>query len=167
MPDSLNTPTNTSFASEITAIAVSRNPLAILFGLARLRALIEDFADDLLSSIEKSYYTESASKFSELIALYAKNDFYRITAASGSGGEEFGTHKKLLDTYFEESYYQDVDFYFFVLSEHPEIKILFERLLSMYQGKPQTRIDSHTSDLIDSNRFFEVLIPELAILAEY
>jgi hypothetical protein len=82
---SINPTTSTSIAAELSSIVLSRNPLSILFGIARIRELIEDFADDLLSSIEKSYYTESATRFIELIELYEKNQFYTITAAAAQG----------------------------------------------------------------------------------
>jgi hypothetical protein len=73
---------STSITTELSSIVLSRNPLSILFGLARIRELVEDFADDLLSGIEKSYYLESASKFIELIELYEKNQFYVVTNAA-------------------------------------------------------------------------------------
>ena len=37
-----------------------------------------------------------------------------------------------LDRYFEESYWQDVDFYFFVLLKHPEIQAKISILHTIY-----------------------------------
>ena len=128
MLETSSSPIRTSLPAEIASIALSRNPLAILFGVARIRELIEDFADNLLSSIEYSYYSESSEKFIALIDLYARNDFYRIVAVSEQGNGDFEIHKKLLDRYFEKSYYRDVDFYFFVLDKHPVIRAQFEGL---------------------------------------
>ena len=132
---SLNPITSTSIAAELSSIVLSRNPLSILFGIARIRELIEDFADDLLSSIEKSYYTESATGFIELIELYEKNQFYTITAAATQGSGELATHQQLLDAYFEESYYRDVDFYFFVLDQDPALHTFFSSLALICTGE--------------------------------
>ena len=44
----------------------------------------------------------------------------------------FAIQKQHLDSYFEESYWQDVDFYFFVLEKHPEIHSKIELLLFLF-----------------------------------
>ncbi len=129
-------PTTRSFASELESVILSKNPLSVLFGLARLRELFEDLADDLLSGIEKAYYEESAGEFTSLIETYEKNGFYKVIYAfyQDHSAGIFEAQRARLDDYFEESYWRDVDFYFFVLDKHPELHAKFEILRTFFDS---------------------------------
>jgi hypothetical protein len=183
-----NVPTSQDISNEIQSVILTKNPVALFFGLSKLRVLFEDLADNLLSSIEKTYYQESTSSFIDLIKEYERQGFYKIMSAYYYDIGYFRLQKQQLDKYFEESYWQDVDFYFFVLIKHTEFRskvallhaVYLEGLESTYMGKgPEDRMlmleamakkmELRTSDISKTPAFaafFNTLIPEISRLRE-
>lgn len=128
-----NVPSSQDISNEIQSVILTKNPVALFFGLSKLRVLFEDLADNLLSNIEKTYYQESTSTFIDLIKEYERQGFYKIMSAYYYDIGYFRLQKEQLDQYFEESYWQDVDFYFFVLIKHPEIHSKVALLHTVYE----------------------------------
>ncbi len=189
-PDTKNTQEKRSFADQLESIILSKNPVSILFGLARLREQFEDLADDLLSGIEKTYYEESFGQFGEVIALYEKHGFYKVMHAyhQNRGIRIFQDQKSKLDSYFEESYWKDPDFYFFVLERHPDIRLQFEAIRLVFQNQkylqeclnlPASQKREFLQRLLEESgekgilgktqevqRFFDVLLPKIPLLCQ-
>lgn len=113
---------------EIEALATSKNPLSVLFSIAKIRETVLELGDSLINSIETSYYDDTAKKFVEVTDKYREAGFYRITYAHYLDSGKFAEQKAYLDTYFEESYYRDPDFFFFVIDKHPLFHAQFECL---------------------------------------
>ncbi len=125
-------PSAQDISNEIQSVILTKNPVALFFWLSKLRSLFEDLADNLLSNIEKTYYQESTSTFIDLIREYEQQGFNKIMNAYYYDIWHYKVQKLQLDRYFEESYWQDVDFYFFVLLKHPEIQAKISILHTIY-----------------------------------
>lgn len=125
-------PDANDISTQIQSVILTKNPIALFFGLSKLRVLFEDLADNLLSNIEKTYYEESTGTFVDLIKEYERQGFYKIMTAYYYDIGYFAIQKQELDKYFEESYWRDVDFYFYVLMRHPEIKAKVSILHEIY-----------------------------------
>lgn len=123
-----------SISDEIQSVILTKNPISLFFGLSRLRTLFEDLADSLLSNIEKTYYIENTASFIDLIKEYEDLGFYDVIGAYQRGSDHYELQKRRLDAYFEQSYWRDVDFYFFVLDRHPEIHAKIELLLHICEN---------------------------------
>lgn len=115
---------------EIESLATSKNPLAVLFSIAKIRETVLELGDSLINSIETSYYDDTAKKFVEVTDKYREAGFYKIMYAHYLDSGKFAEQKAYLDRYFEESYYRDPDFFFFVLDKHPLFHTQFECLKS-------------------------------------
>lgn len=113
---------------EIESLATSKNPLAVLFSIAKIRETVLELGDSLINSIETSYYDDTAKKFVEVTDKYREAGFYKITYAHYLDSGKFAEQKAYLDRYFEESYYRDPDFFFFVLDKHQLFHTQFECL---------------------------------------
>lgn len=125
-------PDANDISTQIQSVILTKNPIALFFGLSKLRVLFEDLADNLLSNIEKTYYEESTGTFVDLIKEYERQGFYKIMTAYYYDIGYFAIQKQELDKYFEESYWRDVDFYFYVLMKHPEIQAKVSILHEIY-----------------------------------
>lgn len=176
-------PDANDISTQIQSVILTKNPIALFFGLSKLRVLFEDLADNLLSNIEKTYYEESTGTFVDLIKEYERQGFYKIMTAYYYDIGYFAIQKQELDKYFEESYWRDVDFYFYVLMKHPEIKTKVSILHDIYvndldeeylQADESEKIVILESLAIKNNlsigdysgmpaftAFFKALIPEL------
>ncbi len=113
---------------EIESLATSKNPLAVLFSIAKIRETVLELGDSLINSIETSYYDDTAKRFSEVTERYREAGFYKIIYAHYLDSGKFAEQKAYLDRYFEESYYLDPDFFFFVLDKHDFFHAQFECL---------------------------------------
>lgn len=111
---------------EIEALATSKNPLAVFFSIAKIRETVLELGDSLINSIESSYYDDTAKRFVDVTEKYRDAGFYKITYAYYLDSGKFAEQKAYLDQYFEESYYRDPDFFFFVLDKHPFFHAQFE-----------------------------------------
>lgn len=113
---------------EIESLATSKNPLAVLFSIAKIRETVLELGDSLVNSIETSYYDDTAKRFVEVTERYREAGFFKITYAHYLDSGKFTEQKAYLDRYFEESYYLDPDFFFFVLDKHVFFHAQFECL---------------------------------------
>ncbi|MDQ1343595.1 MAG: hypothetical protein QG650_314 [Patescibacteria group bacterium] len=111
---------------EIESLATSKNPIAVLFSIAKIRETVLELGDSLINSIELSYYDNTAKRFSEITDRYREAGFYKVTYAYYLDSGKFEEQKAYLDRYFEESYYRDPDLFFFVLDKHPLFHTAFE-----------------------------------------
>ncbi|MFB0965256.1 MAG: hypothetical protein QMC36_06290, partial [Patescibacteria group bacterium] len=118
----------TEILKEIESLATSKNPLAVLFSIAKIRETVLELGDSLINSIETSYYDDTAKRFVEVTDKYREAGFYKITYARYLDSGKFAEQKAYLDRYFEESYSRDPDFFFFVLDKHPLFHAQFECL---------------------------------------
>lgn len=122
---------------EIETLATSKNPVAVLFSIAKIRETVLELGDSLINSIETSYYDDTAKRFAEITEKYRETGFYKVTYAYYLDSGMFAEQKAYLDRYFEESYYRDPDFFFFVLDKHPYFHAQFE-CLKAFAADPET-----------------------------
>lgn len=157
-------PTPSPIMGEFEALVTSKNPLSVLFSIARLRELLESLADELLANIERSYSEDTAQKFRDLMEGYQKAGFYRLMYAYYSGTGKLSEQKAYLDRYFEESYWRDVDFYFFVLNKHPQYRAQFRIIQEMITS--EKLLDEYLALHDGAEReFFRCIIEELGLNA--
>ncbi len=179
----MDTPT---IQNQLETLVSSKNPIALLFSIAKARELVEEFADGLMNGIEKAYYENTSALFIELIEGYEKSGFFKIIYAFYEGSGQLPAQKAYLDRYFEESYWRDVDFYFYVLEKHPQYRMQFEILRYFYENRDAQQVflglttdegrgdylaalekdmDLHAVDFVRTPsciEFFKVLVVELA-----
>jgi hypothetical protein len=153
MSQDIKKPDSSSFSSEIEKIVTSRNPLSILFWLAKIRSAFEDIANDLLSWIEKTYYEEKAADFWKLVQLYEKNGFYQIIGNYYADRGVYKRQKNLLDSYFAESFWRDIDFFFYVIWKFSAFKQVFSVVHYLYEhpellGQYVSSDDTTTEDIL-------------------
>lgn len=125
--------TNT-LESQLESLVSSKNPISLLFSIAKARELVEEFADGLMSGVEKAYYENTSDLFVNLIEEYEKSGFFKIIYAYYEGSGYLTAQRDYLDKYFEESYWRDVDFYFYVLEKYPQYRYQFEVLRHFYEN---------------------------------
>lgn len=125
---------------DFETFAASKNPLSMLFSIAKIRENVLDFSDSLINSIETSNYDDTAKRFAEINEEYREAGFYKIIYAYYLHSGKFARQKAYLDQYFEESYYRDPDFFFFVLEKHRYYHALFE-CLKILTANPVVRSD--------------------------
>jgi hypothetical protein len=113
---------------EIEGLVTSKNPLAVLLSIAKIREMVLDLGDSLINLVESSYYDDTAAKFFDLTDRYREAGYYKIMYAYYLDTGRFNEQKAYLDRYFEESYYRDPDFFFFVLDKHPFFRLQFEAM---------------------------------------
>lgn len=123
---------------DFESFAASKNPISMLFSIAKIRENVLDFSDSLINSIESSNYDDTAKRFAEINEEYRDAGFYKIIYAYYLHSGKFAKQKAYLDQYFEESYYRDPDFFFFVLEKHRYYHALFECLKTL-TANPEAR----------------------------
>lgn len=150
-----------SISDEIQSVILTKNPISLFFGLSRLRTLFEDLADSLLSNIEKTYYLENTASFIDLIKEYEDRGFYEVIGAYQRGSDHYELQKRRLDVYFEQSYWRDVDFYFFVLDRHPEIHAKIEILLHICENRLESQYEAKKEE--DRGLFLEEIANHIGV----
>lgn len=144
---------------EIESLATSKNPLAVLFSIAKIRETVLELGDSLVNSIETSYYDDTAKRFSEVTERYREAGFYKIIYAHYLDSGKFVEQKAYLDRYFEESYYLDPDFFFFVLDKHDFFHAQFECLKAFVAESATAKAYSQLKTVEEKARFLSG-IPE-------
>lgn len=142
---------------EIESLATSKNPLAVLFSIAKIRETVLELGDSLINSIESSYYDDTAKRFSEITEAYRDAGFYKIIYAHYLDSGKFDEQKAYLDRYFEESYYRDPDFFFFALDKHPFFHVQFECLKAFVADPKNAAKYAKIADTAEKRSFLEKL----------
>lgn len=142
---------------EIESLATSKNPLAVLFSIAKIRETVLELGDSLINSIETSYYDDTAKKFVETTDKYREAGFYKIMYAHYLDSGKFAEQKAYLDRYFEESYYRDPDFFFFALDKHQLFHIQFECLKAFIADEKVGMKYSKLESVEEKAKFLEEL----------
>lgn len=66
---------------QLESLVSSKNPISLLFSIAKARELVEEFADGLMNGVEKAYYENTSDLFVNLVEEYEKSGFFKIIYA--------------------------------------------------------------------------------------
>ncbi len=154
-------PQSPEILKEIEGLVTSKNPLSVLLSVAKIREMVLELGDSLVNSIESSYYDDTAAKFFELTDRYRETGYYKVMYAYYMDTGRFARQKAYLDAYFEESWYRDPDFFFFILDKHPLFRIQFDAA-KWFASNPEAARKYGTLGSPDEKRAFLESVPNLA-----
>lgn len=140
---------NVSVIEKLSFISKTKNPLSIILALKDLREAFNNIWESLINTIDLNYSYSSKKDYLDIVSLYKKSWFFDIIYDFYFHDNRTETFRKSIDRYFEYSFYRDISFFYFTLSQDNSYKILFDAFYRVYNDK------TFKSKLYDCDTYYE------------
>lgn len=104
-------------STEIEKIVATRNPFSILFSLGRVAEILRQVDDELIDGIERTFTDSTQESYKKVLSAYKKDGFFTYLSSWAVGSGMVQQYRRELDRYFDDSFYFDLDFFFFCLRQ--------------------------------------------------
>lgn len=114
--------------NNISNLKSSKNPLNVFFILSDLKELFISIWENLLHSIELNYSQKSKKQYLDILNEYKEAWIFESIYNYYLHNEWISKFKNEIDSYFHESFFTDISFYYFTVSRNDKYKIIFDIL---------------------------------------
>lgn len=121
--------------SSISLLTSNKNPLSIIFLLADLKDVFISIAETFLNSVENNYSEKSKQQYFKIVSAYKQAGIFETIYNYYLQNDGISQFKHQIEAYFYFSFFHDISFFYFTLSQDKKYKTIFDILEIFFSNK--------------------------------
>lgn len=150
--------------NNISLLKNNKNPLSILFILHDLKDIFISLWETLLSSIENNYSQSSQKQYLKVMDLYKQTWVFEALYNYYLNNDGILKFKNEIDNYFYGSFFYDISFFYYTLSQKDTFKLLFDIIEVFYTCEDIKKRFFSFDTYIEKKEYLETLVKDFTLL---